>query len=129
LVQSGLFADEAKAMVDTWSRSYFRTFGTRFLFIVPRPWTDKLLPITIEPKPTSLVRTLVGRVEALTRADEQQLVSLVTSAAKSQMEPTMLITQLGRLAEPKLRRTLELVTDPAVKSYCDKAVAAAAISP
>jgi hypothetical protein len=128
LVESGLFADEAQAMVDTWSKSYFRTFGTRFLYIVPRPWTDKLLPMHIEPQPASLVRTLVGRVEALTQADEAELVSTVTAAAGASMSAATLIGQLGRLAEPKLRRTLELLQDPAAKQYCAVAVDMAATS-
>jgi hypothetical protein len=126
---SGLTADEARAMVDTWSRSYFRTMGMRFLYVVPRTWTDALLPITITPAPASLVRTLVGRVEVLTVADEDALVNSVTAAANSGMAPATLITALGRFAEPKLRRTAELVTDPAIRQYLTTTIADATTTP
>lgn len=122
LVKSGLQKDEARAMVDTWSKSYFRGQGLRLLYIVPRTWTDKLLPITITPRPAALVRTLVGRVELLTPADEQQLMSVVQQAAASAMSASALAAQLGRFAEPKLRRALELASDKSVQSYVSQAL-------
>jgi hypothetical protein len=122
LVQSGLHKDEARAMVDTWSRSYFRSPGLRLLYLVPRPWTDKLLPLTITPPPTALVRTLVGRVELLTPADEQQLMSAAQAAAASAMSSSALAAQLGRFTEPKLRRALQLASDAGVQRYLSQMI-------
>jgi hypothetical protein len=129
LVKSGLHDDEARAMVDTWSKSYFRSQGLRVLYIVPRAWTDKLLPITISPRPVELVRTLVGRVELLTQADEQQLLTAVQAAASRGTAPTELIAQLGRFAEPKLRRALALANDPNVQSYLGSVIPTAQAQP
>jgi len=129
LVATGLTPDEARAMVDTWSRSYFRTFGLRVLYTVPRTWTDRLLPLTIDPKPDALVRTLVGRVEVLTPADESQIVTAVQSAAAAAMPQSQLITNLGRFAEPKLRRAQQLIADPSLQSYLSAAVAQAQQQP
>jgi hypothetical protein len=129
LEQTGLYHDEARAMVDTWQRSYFRSYGLRVLYMVPRAWTDRLLPISISPEPSALVRTLVGRVEVLTPYDEQQLVTLARSYAAQGTPAAQLIAQLGRFAEPKLRRTLELVTDASTRAYCQEAVAQAVASP
>jgi hypothetical protein len=123
LVKSGLREDEARAMVDTWSKSYFRSEGMRLLYIVPRMWTDKLLPLKITPQPAALVRTLVGRVELLTPADEQQLMSAVQAAATSGMSSSAVAAQLGRFAEPKLRRALQLSTDASVQSYLSQTIA------
>jgi hypothetical protein len=123
LMKSGLAQDEARAMVDTWSRSYFLSQGLRLLYIVPRRWTDKLLPLTITPQPAALVRTLVGRVELLTPADEQQLASAVQAAAASGMSSSALAAQLGRFAEPKLRRALQLATDASMQSYLSQTIA------
>lgn len=36
LVASGLYADEAQGMVDTWQKSWFATPGTRLLDILPQ---------------------------------------------------------------------------------------------
>jgi len=65
LQDSGLFHDEAVALVDTWKDSYFATSGTRLLYMVPQPWTDTLLPLTVTPKPDAVVRSLVGRVDVM----------------------------------------------------------------
>jgi TRAP-type C4-dicarboxylate transport system substrate-binding protein len=127
LEKSGLYADEARAMVDTWSKSYFRSQGLRILYVVPRPWTDQLLPIAITPKPAALVRTLVGRVEVLTPADEDLLSSAVQSAMSANMPQSDLIGQLGRFAEPKLRRVQQLISDP--NGYLSSAIAQAQQQP
>lgn len=125
LVASGLFDDESQAMVDTWSRSYFKTPGTRVLYVVPRSWTDRLLPLTIAPAPGRLVRTLVGRVEVLSQSDENAVVASVESYRASSASPEALVAKLGRFAEPKLRRACALVS-PASASYCSNAVSFAA---
>jgi hypothetical protein len=124
LERSGLFADEARAMVETWSRSYFRTAGLRVLYVAPRAWTDRLLPLTVEPAPVSTVRTLVGRVEVMTAADEAALV------ARAKSEPALsLVSSLGRFAEPKLRRARQLATDAAAMATLDGAISLAAGAP
>jgi hypothetical protein len=109
LVRSGLTEDESWAMVDTWNRSYFQSTGMRVLYVVPRVWTDELLPITITPEPDELVRTLLGRVEVLTDTDEQALLEQLRSS-----EPT--VAELGRFAEPRLRRLLELNDDDGLEA-------------
>jgi hypothetical protein len=127
LVASGLYADEAQAMVDTWSKSYFETFGLRVLYVAPRAWTDKLLPISISPTPTDLVRTLVGRVEVMTAAEEQSVVAQV-SYAQAQGKPIPPDT-FGRFTEAKLRRAAELVSDPTLHAYAMQQIDLAAAQP
>lgn len=97
LERSGLFADEARSMVNTWRLSYFHTEGLRILYILPRIETDSILPIKISPQPEELVRTLVGRVEVLTKPEEDRLLALDLSAVKG-----------DRFLEPKLRRVKQL---------------------
>ena len=64
LVAAGLFDDEANAMLETWSQSYFRTPGLRVFYLVPREWTDYFLPLQISV-PNTLTRVLVGRIDLL----------------------------------------------------------------
>lgn len=125
LAASGLYADEAQAMVETWSKSYFQSFGLRVLYVVPRQWTDALLPMTMSPVPDALVRTLVGRVEVLTRADEASLMATITQAKNAQLPYATLLPSLGRFAEPKLRRAAAMTNDATLKSYVDGAIEAA----
>jgi hypothetical protein len=70
LVKEGLYPDEASAMLRTWDLSYFKSPGLRFFYIVPRAWTDKLLPLKITGAPTEITRVMVGRIELIT--DEQK---------------------------------------------------------
>jgi hypothetical protein len=73
LEAEGLYRDEADAMVQTWWASYFKTPGLRVFWIVPRAFTDQVLPIALDPRPESLVRVLVGRAEVLTPSFERSL--------------------------------------------------------
>ena len=65
LTDSGLYAKEARAMVNTWTSSYFQTDGTRVLFVLPQSWTDAFIPMTVVPQPKQVVRVMVGRLELL----------------------------------------------------------------
>jgi hypothetical protein len=71
LVSDGLYPDEAEAMLNTWEESYFKNAGTRVFFLVPRTWTDAVLPLTVKSAGDAvsserMVRTMVGRVELVT---------------------------------------------------------------
>lgn len=112
LVASGLYADEARAMVNTWSKSYFRTPGSRILYVLPREWTDAILPIKVTPEPSQLVRTLIGRVEILTQSEESGILDDLEEAAKN--GTSFDLQALGRFAEPKLRRVVSLTQNPRV---------------
>ena len=118
LVASGLYEDEALAMVNTWRRSYFKTPGTRVLYIAPRSWTDELLPLRISPTPTETVRTLVGRIEVMTAADEARTVEQIQAAASSNLSYPETLERLGRFADPRLRRVCTLIEDPRASGYC-----------
>jgi hypothetical protein len=70
LTAAGLYEKEARAMVKTWDSAWFGEEGSRLLYLVPRSRTDELLPLTIDPKPTEVVRVLVGRHDFLTPEQE-----------------------------------------------------------
>lgn len=118
LVASGLYDDESQAMVDTWEKNYFKIPGTRILYMAPREWTDAILPIRITPQPTELVRTLVGRVEILSQAEEK---ALLTNLKRSQETGEYFpVEDLGRFAEPKLWRARKQTTDAQLIEYIDQ---------
>ena len=109
LVRAGLYEDEAKAMVDTWKVSYFKTPGLRILYVLPRAETDELLPLHIQPAPKSIERVLVGRIEVMTGEEEQSLLGkLVTS---NSMDGSFDPFSLGRFAEPRLQRVKALAVE------------------
>jgi hypothetical protein len=115
LVRSGLFHDEAIALVNTWEKSYFHTPGKRVLYILGRAETDALLPLRITPAPDRTVRTLIGRIEIMTHADEEKyLVQLAGNLVQSRE------VMFGRFYEPKLRRLLELAKERSDQSLENK---------
>ena len=68
LIAAGLSPAEADALLATWRESYFEREGLRVFWIVPRAFTDRVLPLRLEPAPARLERVLVGRSEVLTPA-------------------------------------------------------------
>lgn len=65
LVEEGLYPDEANALLRTWEVSYFRSHGTRLFFLVPRAWTNHVLPLKASVA-ADLQRAMIGRLELVT---------------------------------------------------------------
>jgi hypothetical protein len=106
LVSEGLYRREATAMINTWKDSWFAEDGVRVLYLLPRAWTDRTLPLKLDPAPRELVRVMVGRAEVLTPTLEQNLSQNLLKAAQGDAEArAQAIAQfrkLGRFAEPAL---------------------------
>jgi hypothetical protein len=64
LTEAGLYQKEARAMVETWRDSWFEE-GLRVLYLVPREFVDRVLPLEIEPAPRKIERVFMGRAELL----------------------------------------------------------------
>lgn len=97
LVEQGLFAKEAHAMVETWRTSWFEE-GSRLLYIVPLSATDAMLPVQIEPTPQKIVRVFVGRIELITPAT----ANAVKQAIAARDAATLNV--YGRFIDPILSR-------------------------
>lgn len=79
LVAEGLFPDEAAALLNTWQRAYFISPGLRLFFLVPRPWTDSYLPLSLS-QPADIQRVMVGRIELITDQQRNLLARLADTA-------------------------------------------------
>ena len=110
LVSEGLFPDEAMAMVKTWDDSWLAEPGTRVLYVLPRAWTDRVLPLRLSPPPKDLVRVMVGRAELITPRMEwnltKQLVRYLEGddAGRPKVVEATRGLGLGRFLEPTARR-------------------------
>lgn len=124
LVKEGLYAKEAAAMVNTWKDAWFEESGVRVLYMLPTAWTDKTLPLTLSPKPTELVRVMVGRSEILTRDMEQNVANAIrllgSDDFQTREKATRDLARLGRFTEPALQRTLTQTQDPEIKARTQK---------
>jgi len=120
LVESGLYEKEARAMVNTWKSSYFKTDGTRVLFVMPQTWTDRFIPLRIDPKPESLVRVMVGRLELLDatreRRIEESIRDLSSSDAPTRQRAFAALRAEGRYVEPVVRRAIATTADERVRT-------------
>jgi hypothetical protein len=93
LIERGLYAREAAAMVETWRDSWFED-GARLFYLLPQPAIDGLLPLTIEPKPASVVRVFVGRLEVVTPEIESEVASAIRTDDRT------VLRKYGRFLEP-----------------------------
>lgn len=111
LTATGLYGDEAAAMVNTWKQQWFKTPGVRVLYMMPQSWTDKQIPLTVEPAPNAMLRVMMIRVEVLTRAleDEDLKFAAVVDSQGPDGSAAAHFTALGRFAEPRLRRAIALL--------------------
>lgn len=96
LIDQGLYPDEAHAMVQTWGDSWSEE-GSRLIYIVPRGFVDKILPLTISPTPAEIIRVFVGRLEIVTPAT----ATAVGNAIASNDDVTL--NKYGRFLEPILQ--------------------------
>jgi hypothetical protein len=67
LASHGLYAKEAKAMVESWRDSWFE-MGTRLFYILSGPDVDHIVPLQFDPRPDEVRRVFVGRIEIPTAA-------------------------------------------------------------
>jgi hypothetical protein len=109
LLQSGLYHDEAVAMVRTWRRQWFRTPGLRVLHLAPAAWIDREVPIAITPAPDALLRVMVLRIELLRRTIEEEDLRFAAKldGGAQHAAAEAYFRARGRFAEPRLRRALD----------------------
>lgn len=78
MTEAGLYQKEARAMVETWRDSWFEE-GLRVLYLVPREFVDRVLPMEIEPRPGQIARVFMGRAELLAPERRESLRAALAS--------------------------------------------------
>ena len=100
LVEHGLYAKEAAAMVETWRDSWFEE-GARVFYVVPQAAVDEILPLEVTPAPQNVARVFVGRIELITPA----ILEEVHNALQNRDRATVL--KYGRFLRPILAQLNE----------------------
>lgn len=110
LVAEGLYAKEAKAMIETWKDSWFEE-GLRVFYVLTSQSVDEILPLQIEPKPKETVRVIIGRTEIITPEMEtdvrKQVEFLHSKSERTREEARNYLKKYGRFYEPILKNILE----------------------
>ena len=132
LTRTGLFTDEAYAMARTWQHGWFQDEGTRVLYMLPRSFVDRELPLKLRstnPKTRKedtwrVVRTFVGRTELLSPREEDTLQRTVRDLARgtqgAREDAARTLDRWGRFAAPYLRRALALADDDVIRQTVRK---------
>lgn len=127
LEATGLYQDEARAMVATWSRSWFQSDGSRVVYVLPREQVDEMLPLSLTPAPKELVRTLVGRIECITpeaqRHVEQAIRDHDSPDATTRERAVAELRHLDRFLEPHLRNVVQSGADASVRTAAARLLA------
>jgi len=125
LIAQGLYAKEAKAMIETWKDSWFEE-GLRVFYVLPSVMADEILPLTVAPKPKETVRVFVGRAEIITPEMEQDVkreVGLLRStSAKVREQAQSNLKKHGRFYEPILKSILQNESNAAVRKQIQKLI-------
>jgi hypothetical protein len=106
LVSAGLYQEEAQAMVESWKDSWFEE-GSRLIYIVPRSFVDKILPLAIRPQPADIHRVFVGRMELVSPATRKAIETALDS-----LDRTML-AKYARFLAPIMETIIRNESDPA----------------
>jgi hypothetical protein len=99
LISSGLYPEEAHAMLESWKDSWFEE-GSRLIYIVSNSFVEKILPLSIEPQPADVHRVFVGRMELLTPATQNAIETAVSSHDKATL------AKYGRFVAPMIEMLL-----------------------
>ncbi len=136
LVESGLLPAEARAALRFGREAWFFTPGVRVLYLIPRAFADRTLPLEIQPAPREHVRVWIGCAEVLDpdreRAIEETLAAYLDSL---QTDPYAMLEQYrlkllreGRFLEPILR-SIAATTENAPVAGLAKKIAGALANP
>jgi hypothetical protein len=123
LAGEGLYEREASAMVKTWDDSWFGEPGIRVFYVLPRAWTDRVLPLKLNPAPKEVARVMVGRAELLTPEMEWNLMKGIVryidadEAGKAKAVEEARALGLGRFMEPATRRLMAKLSSPELTRY------------
>ena len=99
LISSGLYPEEAHAMLESWKDSWFEE-GSRLIYIVPNSFVEKILSLSIAPQPSAVRRVFVGRMELLTSATQ----NAIETASAAHDKTTL--TKYGRFLAPMIEEML-----------------------
>jgi len=110
-------------MVNTWEDSWLED-GTRVLYILPKAWTDEVLPLTITPAPQEVARVMVGRAEVITPRMEQLVDAAIRDFSRG--DSAMAELAIGRAKGFPFARFNDAIVRRLVKKNPDKTYSQAA---
>jgi hypothetical protein len=124
LKAAGLNEDEARSLTDVWRKAFFETEGVSVFYRLPQDIYDQLLPLTVNPKPEKVVRTLLVHHPHCEPDLADRVLALVKDLGsvkfEERIEAQKRLQALGKAAFVHLLRARDAAKDPEVKSRLTK---------
>src|SRR5262249_4777341 len=116
LKAAGLHEDEARALISIFANDFYHSPGLTLFYRLPQSEYDRLLPLTVKPRPEKLVR--VGLIQQIPK--DPDLAARVAKLVKqldadrfeSREAAQQALADLGRAAFPELRRLVPKIASP-----------------
>ena len=112
LVKAGLFAAEANSVLAIWKKGFFEHPGVTAICLLPQSEYDRMLPLSITPKPPKVLRVgivLQGGLEngpATEKRAAELIAKLDDSSFKVRETAAKELAAMGPAVFPILRRAL-----------------------
>ena len=117
-------ADEAASLTTIWAQEFFHSGGVTLLYRLPQEEYDRLLPLTVKPRPEKIVR--VGLIQQVSCEPEfaervERLVKQLDDDEFDKREAAQqTLEKLGRAAYGQLRRLRPNIFAPEPKQRVDQ---------
>ncbi|HEV3237048.1 MAG TPA: hypothetical protein VGZ25_08675 [Gemmataceae bacterium] len=127
LKKADLFEDEANALVEIWKKDLFQAEGLTCFYRIPQEEYDRLLPVTLKPRPEKLVR--IGLVHQ--RITDPSIAEKVAQLVKRMDDDSFPVREkaqedlerMGRKAYSALKRLQKSPQSAEVKRRLDAVLA------
>jgi len=120
LLDAGLFAEEANAILKIWHKRFFEASGLSAMHLLPEAEYNRMLPLTITPKPAKTVRVGIAYHPHIEQQPElaaraTKLIADLDSAEFPVREAaTQALEKIGPWAVPFIEKALK--TDPSLET-------------
>jgi hypothetical protein len=119
LKDAGLNEDEGAALTTIWSDEFFHSEGVTLLYRLPQEEYDRLLPLTVKPRPEKIVRVGLVQQVSCDPALAERVARLVKQLDDDEFEKREAaqreLTKIGRAAFGPLLRLKPTITAPEAK--------------
>jgi hypothetical protein len=124
LKDAGLFEDEAQSLVDVWKQEFFQAEGLTLFYRIPQEQYEKILPLTMKPKPVKLIRVGLVHRPYYDPALAEKVAGLVNDLNdddyQKREQAQESLVQLGRSAFAHLKVHQNKTTAPEIKRRLDE---------
>ena len=126
LIKTGLSKDEAESIVTIWSKEFFTSPGLTLFYLLPQKEYDRLLHITILPKPEEIIRTGIVHHP---RADfggykriEELIMMLGAPKAEDRISASKELESFGPLALGPLAKAVRSADNQEIRQHCSSLI-------